>query len=101
MSVVISSNLSRADLVAIFQDEADYDLVRSLEKAKRFIQAGRMLLANPITRTASGGRGGEEIELDVDQLKALITKAEGWYHNNYAASEVELRQLVPDDEYRG
>jgi len=98
---VLSSDLTRTQLVAIYQDAADYDLVGSLAQARRFIQAGRMLLALPLRRSASGGRGGEEVELEPRIVQEQIARAEAWYHTRASDnSQLEPRQLVPADDFR-
>lgn len=97
----LSSSLSRVALIKAFQDASDFDLIGSLAQAQRYIQAGRMLLALPLRRSASGGRGGEEVELEPRIIQEQITRAEQWYHANAAATNLQPRQLVPDDDFRG
>lgn len=97
---VLSSEPSRAALTKAYQDASDYDLVGSLAQARQFIQAGRMLLALPLRRSASGGRGGEEVELEPRIIQEQIARAEQWYHANAAATNLEPRQLVPADDFR-
>jgi len=43
-----------------------------------------MLLARPLTRSASGGRGGEEVELDVTVVERQVLKAESWLRAHVA-----------------
>ncbi|REJ65840.1 MAG: hypothetical protein DWQ31_16640 [Planctomycetota bacterium] len=97
----LSSALSRAQLIAIYQDASDYDLTGSISQARRFIQAGRMLLAQPLRRSASGGRGGEEVELEPRIIQEQIARAEAWYHTQQATTQLDPRQLVPADDFRG
>lgn len=90
---VLSSELSRAQLRKHYLDYIDYDLVESAERARVFVQAGRMLLAMPITRTASGGRGGEELELEPLIVERQVTAAKAWlsaHQANATDSQVEL-----------
>ena len=86
-------------MIRIYRDYSDYDVVRSLERAGIFIQVARMLLATPVRRTASGGRGGEEVELEPRIVSEQLQRAEGWYHANYASSQPP-RQVIPAEDFR-
>jgi hypothetical protein len=95
----LSPDLPRKRLVEIFREYSDYDLVGDVGRARLFIQAARMLLATPIRRSASAGRGGEEVELEPRIVLEQMQQAEQWYHTNYAATR-PLRQVVPHEDWR-
>ena len=74
---VLTRETPHAELLAIFREHADYDLVGSVERARTFIHAGRMLLAPAVRRSSQGSRG-EEIELEPEVLERQIEKATIW-----------------------
>lgn len=74
---VLSAELSHAQLLAIFREHADYDLTGSLERARTFIHAGRMLLSPAVVRSSQGARG-EEVELNPEILERQIATATTW-----------------------
>lgn len=96
--VELTSELSRAQLLAVYKDCADYDLVDSVERARRFIQAGRMLLATPVVRTSSQIRG-EEVELDPTIVERQVTQAAAWCKGRAAACE-PVRSYAIDEGWR-
>ena len=97
---VLSSETSRSQIIAAYLDCSDYDLVGSTARAAVFIRAGRMLLARPVTRTAAGGQGGEEVELEPRIMQDEVAKAETWYAHQSAIAANELRQYAPADDFR-
>jgi hypothetical protein len=70
---------------AAYFDNADYEEDADQTKAKSFITACRKLLAMPITRTASGGRDGNELELDPSLLHKAMDEARRWLAQEIAA----------------
>lgn len=94
----LSSQLTYAELTAIFQDHADYDLVESTARARTFIQAGRMLLAWAMKRTSQAGRG-EEVELAPEVVERLVYAAISWLRSRNLASE-EPRSLGVAADWR-
>lgn len=102
MAAVVSptAQMNRSELLQCFRDYSDYDLVGSVERCRAFIKAARMLLATPVTRSASQIRG-EEVELDLTQTQQLLQKAEGWHATHGRTGEAALpRQFVIDDGWR-
>lgn len=96
----LSAESTRQDLMRVYLDCSDYDQVESLSRAALYIRAGRMLLARPVVRTAAGGRGGEEVELDPRIMLEQINAATAWYaHRKHVAAD-ELRQFTPGDDFR-
>lgn len=92
--------MSRGELLVVYKNYSDYDLLNDLARARQFIQAGRMLLGRPVRRSASGGRGGEEVELEPRIMQEEVKAAVAWYHARSGAV-LDPRQLVPDDDFRG
>jgi len=72
---------------AAFFDNADYEEDADQTKAKAFVTACRKLLALPMTRTAQGGRDGNEMELDPSQIHKLMDEARRWLAQELAAGE--------------
>lgn len=94
----LTSSLTYAELTAIFQDHADYDLVDSVARARVFIQAGRMILAWGMKRTSQAGRG-EEVELAPEVVERLVSAAISWLRCRNLASE-EPRSLGVAADWR-
>jgi hypothetical protein len=66
---------------AAYEEEGD------LAKAKLFATACRKLLALPLTRTAKGGRGGDEAELDPTVIERQLDSARRWIAAEAAAQD--------------
>lgn len=94
----LTSQLTYAELTAIFQDHADYDLVDSVSRARTYIQAGRMILAWGMKRTSQAGRG-EEVELAPDVVERLVAAAVSWLRARGLASD-EPRSLGIASDWR-
>lgn len=75
-------------LYAAYHDNLDYDLVESQAKARAFVAACRGLLSPDVTvkRSAHGGRGGNEVELDQTLLRQQLLDAQRWLAQTVAAS---------------
>ena len=81
MSLTSSSSL--ADVNAAFENNADYDIPPDVTKARAFIQAGRFLLRR---MTAEVQHGGERIREAPENIRAMLTRAEGFLAVNDADS---------------
>jgi hypothetical protein len=76
----VNSTLTRAQLLAIYGDHSDYDLVGdngSAATCRIFIKSGRLLLRTPVTKSASAAKG-EDVEIDVRVIQEAVTRAERW-----------------------
>jgi hypothetical protein len=73
-----------AEVIAAYDENADYDLDGSAAKCQAFIVACRRLLSPALTtkRSVHGGRGGEEIELDLMLIKSQLEAAQQWLAAN-------------------
>ena len=80
MEVVLglSGSSSRQEVLRVYKDNADYDLLNSPAKAQLFIQACRILLATPVKRSESAARG-EAVELDLTIVERQKKEAERWW----------------------
>jgi len=96
---ILSQELTYAQLVGIYQDYSDYDLVESVARGRVFVQAGRMILARPIRRSAQAGRG-EEVELAPEIMEKQIETAVAWLATRRAANLEPLAQLGVDPCWR-
>lgn len=93
----------RAAILAAYHDNADYDLVGSTTKAREFILACRQLLAPDVSvkRSAHGGRGGNEVELDQTLIQAQSLAAQRWLTASIAASSNGSIVLADLSDIRG
>lgn len=96
----LSSQLSYAEVLKIYQDYADYDLgaVPNPARARVFVKAGRMLLALAIRRSGQAARH-EEVELEPEILERQVQAAISWLAT-YNANAAGPRQLVPAPDWR-
>jgi hypothetical protein len=76
-----------ATLAAAYDTNADYEETSSATKARAFITACRRLLSPAVSpkRNVHGGRGAEEIELDLTIVRAELVAAQEWLAD-YVAS---------------
>lgn len=89
----LSSALTYAQILAIYQNASGYDLEGSVETAQTFIKAGRMLLAVSLRRSGQASRA-EEIEVEPEILERQTLAAVTWlasYNNAHAGP----RQIIP------
>lgn len=75
----LSSISTTAEIRAAYDDNASYDMDASVDKAKAFVAACRMLIRR--TPTASA-QGGESIALSVDSLQKELASALQWLSIN-------------------
>lgn len=59
-------------------DNASYEEDASVSKAKTFVTACRQLLVRQPSRSTKGGRGGEEIEINLTVVQEQLTEAQRW-----------------------
>ena len=74
----LSSTSTDAQVRAAYDDNASYSEDGSLAKAKALVTAIRLLLRRQPKRFASGGRGGEEVELDPKVLQDELRAAQSY-----------------------
>ena len=74
----LSASSSLTEVKAAYDDNLDYDLVGSVEKAKNFIQAARMLLRRMAEEVAHGD--------DYRKIAAELDKAENWWRASDATA---------------
>lgn len=69
-----------ATLAQAYSDNADYEETNSTAKCRAFITACRRLLSPAVSpkRNVHGGRGAEEIELDLTIVRAELVSAQEW-----------------------
>jgi len=95
---VLSSQMSYGEILAVFQDYSDYDLLASTARAHIYIKAGRMLLALSIRRSGQADRR-EEIELEPEILERSVNAAISWL-KSYNVANAAPRQIVPASDWR-
>jgi hypothetical protein len=95
---VLSSEMTYGEILRVYQDYSDYDLLLSAARARIFIKAGRMMLALAIRRSGQASRQ-EEIELEPEIVERQVRAATAWLatYNAYVAGP---RQLVPGADWR-
>lgn len=75
------------ELFEAYHDNADYEETNSLTKCKAFITACRRLLSPGVSpkRNVHGGRGAEELELDLTVIQSQLGAAQQW-QSDYVAN---------------
>ncbi len=83
----LSSASTTAQVLAAYADNCSYEEDASTSKCQAFITAVRLLLspAHSLKRSVHGGRGGNEIELSPELLRAELQDARQWLANQNAA----------------
>jgi hypothetical protein len=97
----VNSTLSRTQLLSIYGDHSDYDLVGDTGSAaacRIFIKAGRLLLRTPVTRSASASKG-EDVEVDVRVISEAVARAERWLIAR-RESDRGPRNYTPAEDWR-
>ena len=79
----LSASSTLAEVKAAYDDNLDYDLVSSVDKAKNFIQAARMLLRRMAEEVA---HGDDRIRDDYRKIAAELDKAENWWRASDATA---------------
>lgn len=80
--MALTSASTDAEVDAAIDDNSDYDLVSSADKAKELIHALRIKLNRMLKRAMQGGRGGgNEWEKDTNQIQGLLDAAVSWLGN--------------------
>lgn len=77
-----------ATLAQAYYDNADYEETSSPSKCRAFITTCRRLLSPAMSpkRTVHGGRGAEEIEIDLAIVRAELVSAQEWIADYEAAT---------------
>jgi hypothetical protein len=86
----LDSQSSLDDVRAAYADNASYQEDGSAAKCRAFMTACRLLLLHLPKRMAHGGRGNEEIEMDLTVIQAEIREARQWLAV-YGAAEAAAR----------
>jgi len=83
----LSASSTRAQVLDEYSNTCSYEEDADAAKCRRFITAVRMLLSprHSLKRSAHGGRGGEEVELDLVTLRQELTAAQSWLAGAIAA----------------
>lgn len=98
----INLSLSREQLLAVYGENVSYDATGDLASCQRFIAAARCLLATPVRRSAAGGRGGEEVEIEPRIVLEQLQRAERWAAARTGPAIDRLpRVYAPDPYWRG
>lgn len=74
----LSSSSTLAEIQAAYDDNASYAENGSAAEAAIFITACRMLIRRLPKHVAHGGRGAEEVDLQVDLIRDELKTAEQW-----------------------
>ncbi|MEM8493768.1 MAG: hypothetical protein AAF663_00090 [Planctomycetota bacterium] len=74
--------LTYSQAVTQMQDNADYDLVGSVAKAKLYVTAGRAILSGAVVRGAN--EQGKSMELRPEIIERQVEKAVRWLHKRGA-----------------
>lgn len=75
MSLTSSSTL--AQVQAAYEDNADYDLVASVAKARLFIQACRFLMLR-LPAAGSSGDASTTLSQNLTEIRTAMQRAEQW-----------------------
>jgi len=87
----LDSTSTWAEVVAAYADNVGYDEDNSATKARAFVTACRLLLSPAMSskRTVHGGRGGgEELELDLAEIRRQLEAAQNWITGNASGGGV-------------
>lgn len=85
----LSGTSTTAQVLTAYGDNASYEEDGSTAKCQAFITAVRLLLSptHSMKRSVSGGRGGNELELDQALLRAELQDARRWLADQQAAEQ--------------
>jgi hypothetical protein len=101
MALDLDSTSTFAEILAAYDNNADYDLVGSVTKAKDFIQACRFLLLH---KNDEGEHGRAIFRNDAMKLREQLAQAETWWRSNdtdaLAAQKGHVRHFALR-EFRG
>lgn len=84
----LDSTSTLAEVKAAYADNAAYDELGSVPKAKAFVTACRLLI---FLLPTAAGQGGETITLDKAGLLAEMSQAKAWLSLNDPASTQRFR----------
>lgn len=77
----LDPSMSRADILSARRIVSDYDIDKSVDKAKLYILATRWLLESPVSRVISVSQG-EEADIDTKIMQSELDKAVEWLRIN-------------------
>ena len=83
----LDSTSTLAEIRAEYANNAYYAENGSLSECKDFIGACRLLLLVQPERVVHGGRGAEEISLNLEILERQLARAEQWYASKRGATK--------------
>lgn len=86
--VPLSSASTTAQVLAAYADNGSYEENDSLSEAKAFVSACRILLSpkHLVSRSASGGRSGTEVEYDVTVVEREKDRSQRWIEQKLGES---------------
>jgi hypothetical protein len=86
--VPLSSSSTTTQVLAAYADNANYEENDSLAEAKAFVSACRQLLSpkHLVSRSASGGRAGTEVEYDPGVIEREKDRAQRWIEQKLGES---------------
>lgn len=92
-----------AEALDAYDTNADYAEVGSASKCAAFITACRRLLSPGVSpkRNVHGGRGAEEIELDLTVIQEQLRDAQRWLQANPSASAGGAASAVTHVDFTG
>ena len=82
----LDSSSTFDEVYAAYADNASYCEDGSVAKARGFITACRLLLLQLPRRATHGGRGAEEVEMDVQRIQDELKAAKQWLVVNDGSS---------------
>lgn len=85
----LDSSSTLAEIKAAYADNASYQEDASVSKARAFCTACRLLLLNLPKRVAHGGRGSEEIELELRLIREELEAGKQWLAANSESGYVK------------
>lgn len=80
--MTLSSSSTLTQVRNAYFDNAGYEENGSPSEAKAFITACRQLLVRQPSRSSKGGRGGEEIEINLTVVSEQLREAQAWLAEN-------------------
>ena len=82
----LDSSSTFDEVCAAYADNASYCEDSSVAKARGFITACRLLLLQLPRRATHGGRGAEEVEMDVQRIQDELKAAQQWLSTSSTAT---------------
>lgn len=93
----LDSSNTIADYIASYNDNACYDEVGSVVKAKAFVTACRLLMQNLFL---SQSQGGESASISITSIENALAEAQRWLAINDPNSTQRVRGYVTRADFR-